>query len=85
MSVSIELPHDIEASLRTRFDDLDQSAKEACLVEFYRQGQLTHHQLATALGVDRYTTDGVLKRHGVCYEYSTDELKHQVEFLSEKH
>jgi predicted HTH domain antitoxin len=84
MSLSIELPHDIETLLRTQVRDLDQSAKEACLVEFYRQGQITHHQLAAALGLDRNATDGVLKRHRVWYEYSADELRQQVDLLSIK-
>jgi hypothetical protein len=70
--------------LRQQLSDLDQAAKEACLVEFYRQRQLTHAQLASALGLDRYSTDGVLKRHGVSYDVSLDELARQVEVLSKR-
>ena len=83
MSVTIELPSELEASLRQQLPDLDDAAKEACLVEFYRQGQLSHSQLATALGLDRYSTDGVLKRHGVMYELTADEIAEQVKLLSE--
>jgi len=84
MTLCIDLPQEIEASLRERLSDLDRAAKEACLVEFYRQNQLTHPQLAAALGLDRYSTDGVLKRHGVMEELSIEELKQEVAIFSEK-
>ncbi|MEX2316153.1 MAG: UPF0175 family protein [Pirellulales bacterium] len=83
MTLCIDLPKDIEASLRQQLSNLDHAAKEACLIEFYRQGQLTHHQLATALELDRYATDGVLKRHNVGYELSPEELARQVAALSQ--
>jgi hypothetical protein len=84
MTLCIDLPHDIEASLRQRLSNLDEAAKEACLVEFYRQGQLTHFQLASALGLDRYATDGVLKSHGVADEMTIEELKQQIAIFSEE-
>ena len=83
MTLCIELPDAIEASLRQQLADLNQAATEACLVEFYRQGRLTHCQLAEALGLDRYAVDGVLKRHGVVDEMSMEELKQQVAIFSE--
>jgi predicted HTH domain antitoxin len=58
-------------------------AKELLLVDLYRKEQITHHQLATALGLNRYETDGVLKRHGVEMELSSDELQSQAELLRE--
>jgi hypothetical protein len=85
MTLCFDLPHEIETSLREQLTDLDLAAKEACLVEFYRQGQLTHFQLASALGLDRNATDGLLKRHGVLDEMSLDELKQQLAIFSEKH
>lgn len=84
MSLSIDLPHDIEATLRQQLGNLDELAKEACLVELYRQGKLTHHQLANALGLDRYSADSVLKRHGVASEISSAVLERQIETLSTK-
>jgi hypothetical protein len=38
MTDSIELPPEIESALRERHDNIRQAAKEACLIEFYRQG-----------------------------------------------
>ena len=83
MTLCIDLPDAIETSLRQQVADLNQAATEACLVEFYRQSQLTHCQLAEALGLDRYAVDGVLKRHGVADEMTMEELKQQVAIFSE--
>ena len=65
MAVTFELPAVIERQLRDEWADFDAVAKEAALVELYRQARLTHYQLATALGLDRFATDELLKRHQV--------------------
>lgn len=65
MSVTVELPGDIEARLRQENPNLDSDAKEAYAVELFRRGKLNHFQLSRVLGVDRFTTDAVLKRHQV--------------------
>jgi Uncharacterised protein family (UPF0175) len=70
-TVSFNLPEDIEKQLRTRFSDLDNAAKEAALVEMYRQGQLTQFELGVALGITRLEVDGVLKRHHVTEDLPT--------------
>ena len=83
MALKIDIPEIIEASLREKLLNADAAAKEACLVEFYRQGQLTHQQLASALGLGRYATDGVLKHHGVGYELTVQELQRQIAVIAE--
>ena len=65
MSVTVELPNDIEEMLRRENPDLDSDAKEAYAVELFRQGRLNHFQLSRVLGADRFATDAVLKRHRV--------------------
>ena len=65
MAVSFELPSTIEEQLRKELVDLDQVAKEAALVELYRQEKLTHHELAIALGLDRFETESLLRRYRV--------------------
>jgi hypothetical protein len=65
MSISFELPAILEQQLRREIVDLDQLAKEASLVELYRQAKITHHELASALKLDRFSTDAVLKRYQV--------------------
>ena len=72
MAVTIELPPDIEQDLRRNIGDLDQSAKEAMLIELYRQDKLTHRQLGQALGLDRFETEATLKKHHVTEDFPTD-------------
>jgi len=82
MTVSFQLPGTIEAQLRRELVDLDQVAKEAALVGLYRQEKLTHHELATALGLDRFETEALLRRHRVTEDCVTlEELDQQLTTL----
>jgi predicted HTH domain antitoxin len=66
MTIRFELPTDIERELDVpNGADLGLEAKEAYLVELYRQERIHHHQLAEALGLSRSEADAVLKRHKV--------------------
>lgn len=73
MAVTIELPADIEQKLRQQSPDLNSVAKEAMLVELYRQDKLSHFELAQALRLDRFETEAVLKKHNVIEDLPTDE------------
>jgi hypothetical protein len=81
MAVTFQLPTEIEATLRRQLANLDQAAKEALLVEMYRQHKLTHHQLAKALGLSRTETDGLLKRHEVFLEMTAQDVAREAESL----
>jgi DNA-directed RNA polymerase specialized sigma subunit len=82
MPVTFELANNIERSLRRRIGDLDQAAKEAALVELYRQDRLTHHELADALGLSRLETNGLLKKHNVTEDLMTvEEFQRQADAL----
>jgi predicted HTH domain antitoxin len=65
MSISFSLPQPIESQLRAQLGNLDQAAKEAAVVELYRQGRLSHGELAESLGTSRDNANAVLKQHGV--------------------
>ncbi len=79
MAISFELPREVERQLRDEVSNLDEIAKEAALVELYRQGRLSHHKLATALGLGRLELDGVLKKHGVTEDSITvEEFERQI-------
>jgi predicted HTH domain antitoxin len=73
MSVTIELPPDVESRLRAANPHLDSEAKEAMLVELYRQEKLSRYELSQALGVSRLETDAVLKKHNVTEDLPTVE------------
>jgi Uncharacterised protein family (UPF0175) len=82
MAITFELPKLIEQQLRGEWADFDAVAKEAALVELYRQAKLTHFQLATALGLDRFATDELLKRHQVTEDLqSAEALSSQIAAL----
>lgn len=77
MNISFEIPLEIGQQARAEGVDLNGEAREALLVELFRQDRITHGQLERALGLDAYATDGVLKRHGVGLEITADELREE--------
>ena len=80
MAISFQLPADVEDQLRTRLGDLNGAAKEAMVVELYREGKLTHYELSRVLGLSRFQTDDVLKRHKVTEDLpSVEELRQELE------
>ena len=83
MAISIDLPADLEQSLRRQVDDLDRAAKESLLVDLYRQHQLTEAQIAKALGLSRVEVDGLLKRHEVFLDQSFEDVARESRELSE--
>jgi uncharacterized protein UPF0175 len=81
MTISFELPQDIEQQICTLGADFNHMAREAFLVELYRDKKITQHQLGQALGLDDYETDGVLKRYGVGYDLTLEEFEEQRTYL----
>ena len=73
MTVTFELPSDLERDLRQDFQDVDAAAKEVFLVDLYRRGKLSHVALCQALGLDRMETEDLLHRHGVVEDLGTIE------------
>ena len=80
MAVTVQLPADVEQRLRAQSADLDSEAKEAMLVELYRQDKLSHHELSRALELDRFQTDAVLNKHHVTEDLPT-EAEHRAALL----
>ena len=83
MSISFEIPEDIEQELRTNGLDLNREAKEVYLIDLYRQERIPHRQLAESLGLSRYETDGVLKRHKVSPNVTAQEMRAQATGLKD--
>ena len=83
MSINSEIPPDIEQELSPDGVDPNGEAKEAYLVELYRQDRITHHQRAEALGLNRIETDGVLKRYKVSPGITAEEMRAQAAALRE--
>jgi hypothetical protein len=64
MAVVVDLPTDIETTLRCEIPDLDRQALEALAIEWFRMERISHFQLRTILGLDRFDTDAFLKARG---------------------
>lgn len=65
MAVTIHLPLDLEQRLRAQLPDLDKEAREAVALDLFRRQKISHYELSTVLGLDRFETDAYLKRHNV--------------------
>jgi predicted HTH domain antitoxin len=79
MAITIELPRAIEEKLRLEDGDLAAVGKEAMLTELYREGRISHGELAEAIGLSRNQVDAVLRRRRVTEDLLTSkELTEQV-------
>jgi hypothetical protein len=78
MTISFELPRDIEEQVRMNGADLNREAFELFVVELFRQDRITHHQLTEALGLSRLETDGVLKRHKISSGPTLEEIRAEI-------
>jgi len=65
LTVKLELPADVEEKLRRETPNLDADVREAYALELFRRGKLSHYELSTVLGLDRWETDAYLKQHSV--------------------
>ena len=63
INVSVNLPPEVENQLQG--ERLAAVAREAIAVDLFRRGILAHAQLGQVLGLDRFETDALLKRHQV--------------------
>lgn len=81
MTISIDLPPNIEARLRAEFLNLDEVAKLGLAIEAYREAKLSLGQFAELLGISQYEADGVLKRRGVMLDLTEAELATERETL----
>jgi hypothetical protein len=81
MTVSFDLPIEIETALRSGGRDPSAVLKEAALVDLYRQGAITQQQLCDGLGMNRIQVDAVLKRHDVPIDQTVEELRSEFDAL----
>ena len=73
VNIAVSLPPDVEERLRTESGDLSTAVREAFAIELFRRGILTHYDLGKSLGLDRFETDALLKRHAVTEHALTHE------------
>ena len=75
MPVVIALPIEIEHQLREQNPHLDETARDALLIDLYRQGNLSTGDIASVLKFGtRYESERWLADHGVDLNYSKSDL-----------
>ncbi len=76
MKVTIELPEDVSAALKGRWDDVPRRSLEAIAVEGYRTGALTEAQVRRLLHFEsRFQVHALLKEHHVPLRYTEADLE----------
>jgi predicted HTH domain antitoxin len=81
MSIKFDLPKKVEDDLQRELGDLSQAAKEALLVECYREGRISIGYLAQALGMGVIEADEWLHKRGVPLNYTPQDLRADFEAL----
>ena len=81
--VTIGLPEELTEAFAPSGGDLPRAALEALATEAYRERKISHAQLRQLLGFEtRMEVDGFLKERGVELEYTSEDLKRDLETLS---
>jgi len=76
MKVTIDLPDDVSAALKGRWDDVPRRALEALAIEAYRTGALTETQVRRLLQLEnRFQVHELLKAHHVPLRYTEADLE----------
>src|SRR5262249_19103707 len=79
MKVTIDLPEDVSAALRGRWDDVPRRSLEAIAVEGYRIGALTEAQVRRLLQLEtRFHVHALLKEHHVPLHYTEADLEDDI-------
>jgi hypothetical protein len=73
VSFSVNLPPELEQRLQADDPELSAAAREGFALRLFRRGELTHYGLGQALGIDRFETDALLRRHGIYEQGLTQE------------
>ena len=80
MTITFELPQNIEQQVRTNGTDVNREAKVAYLLDLYRQDRISHAQLREALDVSFHEAERLIKEHGAGHGISIEEFAEEREF-----
>jgi predicted HTH domain antitoxin len=75
MTIRFELPQEVEQELRERLGDVDRAAKEALLIQSYREGRLSLGQVSMVLKKGTIETQAWLSERGAPLNYSVADLE----------
>lgn len=74
MTITLQIPHNLEKRLEHVWGDLPRKALEAIAVEGYRDETFSRGQVGELLGLNRLATEDFLKAHGVTRHYDLADL-----------
>jgi hypothetical protein len=74
MTISFEIPRDIEEQVRSDGSDPSREAREVFLMDQYRRAKITHRQLEEALGLGFQETEERLKGRGLGQDLAVEEF-----------
>lgn len=83
MSITFQLEGELEEQFRRDFGDLEQTAREALLIEAYRRGKLSIGRLADTLGIRVIEADAWLAERGIPLNYSITDFHTDLQTLRE--
>ncbi|MDZ4658104.1 MAG: UPF0175 family protein [Bythopirellula sp.] len=82
MTVSFELPNDLQHELQAAFGDLGQAAKEALAVRGYSERKYGLSTLRRLLGLEtRWDVEKWMADHQIVRNYSVEDLESDIETL----
>ena len=82
MTISFDLPTDLEQQLRMSLGNLGQAAKEALLIKAYTQGRISVGRIAESLDMGVLQAQQWLFDNGIPLNYTVDDLKADQETLA---
>jgi predicted HTH domain antitoxin len=84
LTVTVELPREVEEKARARSVQFDAPVREAVALELYRKELITLPELSRLLGLDRFATTELLQRHQIYVGALTlEDLEEQHRILEE--
>jgi predicted HTH domain antitoxin len=83
MTISFQIPQNIEQQIHTEGVDPNREAKEAYLIELYRQERITHDDLSEALGLGFHQTQQLIKVHGAGDDFTLADFQAEQAVLRE--
>jgi hypothetical protein len=81
MTISFEIPREIEQQICAGGVDLSRDAKEVYLMEQYRQAKISHRQLEESLDLSFHETEQLLKQRGMGQDVDIEEFEAGRELL----
>jgi predicted HTH domain antitoxin len=82
MTLTLDIPDEIAASISGAGRNLSRAALEALAVESYGRGELSQAQVGRLLGLSRVQTEDFLAERLALYDYDPTELRREMETLS---